>query len=328
MQAPLESLLKEYRKYEESTTVLFALSRLVIDNEKVGRLYGITRQIQVSGGRIAPDVSASSDGETGALFLELKWSLTPATAKDELLKLKKYCEASFSWKTAQVQRKDVVLVVAQEDAETAVSAIAELIRQGNTFLEQVSIWKWFFARPRPTGGLEATSEVLWLSKTYGKTRNQALEALISSASGFRVPNDVLRFSKYSYRFTKDKPPVQYTIATLLLHVLSSLRTKAGKESLKITPDLTDIIYERSKSFFPGPEAAESVQIRKKWIREALEAMIAAGIKEVTIPFQKTGNLDELVCEMLLPKRKGRGKGGMPHVKKLKAPDFTKQTRLD
>jgi hypothetical protein len=328
LQTSLESLVAEYRKYEESTTALFALSRLVIDNEKIGRLYGITKQIQVSGGRITPDVSASCDEERGALFLELKWSLTPATSKDELLKLKKYCEASFSWGTVQVQRKDVVLVVAQEDAETAVSGIKELIRQGNTFLENVSIWKWYFARPRSTGQMEAKSEVLWISKIYGKTGNQDLEALISSASGFRVPDDVLEFRKYSYRFTKDKPPVQYTIATLLLHVLSSLRTRPGKESLKIKPDLTDIVYERSKSFFPGPEAAESVQIRKKWIREALEAMIAAGMKEVTIPFQTTGNLDEFVCKMLLPKTRGRGKPGMPRVRKPKAPDFTKQTRLD
>lgn len=328
MRESITSLQEEYRKYEQSIAVLFALSRLVRDNEKIGRLYGITKPIQVIGGRITPDVSASSNGGSAALFLELKWSLTPATAKDELLKLKKYCEASFSWGSTPVQRKDVVLVVAQEDADIAVSAIEELIRQGNAFLERVAIWKWFFARPRSTGQMQAQSDALWMSKVHGKTANSELEALVTSASGFRVPDDVLKFTKYSYRFTKDKPPVQYTIATLLLHVLSSFRTRPEKESLKISTDLTDVVYDRAKTFFPGPESPDSVQIRKKWIREALETMVAVGIREIKIPFQMRGNIDEFVCQLLLSKKGSRGRSGMLRVKRIKAPDLTKQTRLD
>ncbi len=226
MQDSIETLIEQYRKYEGSTTVLFALSRLIIDNPDVGRLHGVTKDIKVEGGKITPDVSARTENDSAASFLELKWSLTESTAKDELLKLKKYCEAKFGWTSTPVLRKDVVLVVAQEDADIAVAANHELIKQGNTFLENISVWKWFFAHPRKESD-KGASDALWISKIFGKSGNKALDSLVSSASGYRVPNDVLEFNKYLYRFTKDKPPVQYTVAILLLHVLSSLRTKSS-----------------------------------------------------------------------------------------------------
>lgn len=323
----IDSLIEQYRKYEGSTTVLFALSRLIIDNPDVGRLHGVTRDIKVEGGKITPDVSARCENDTAAIFLELKWSLTESTVQDELLKLKKYSAANFAWTNIPVVKKDVVLVVAQEDADIAVRAIQELIRQGNKFLENVSIWKWFFAHPRRESENEG-SDALWISKVFGKTGNGALERLVSSASGYRVPNDVLEFNRYLYRFTKDKPPIQYTVAILLLHVLSSLRTKSDKETLEISTDLVDIVYERAKSFFPGSDSAESIQIRKQWIREALQGMIAAGIREVKVPFQMKGPLDENVCKMLLKKQKSvRAKTGMPRVKRIKPRESEGQTKL-
>jgi hypothetical protein len=179
-------------------------------------------------------------------------ALTASTVGDELLKLKKYCDAKFSWTSGNpVTGKDVVLVVAQEDADIAVAAIQELIGQRNIFLGSVAIWKWFFAHSRKNQGNGGSSDALWISNAFGKSGNHALDSLVSAASGYRVPKDVLELNKYLYRFTKDKPPVQYTIATLLLHVFSSLRSKSEKEVIPITMNLADIIYERSKSFFPG-----------------------------------------------------------------------------
>ena len=325
----LETLLEQYRKYEGSTTVLFALSRLIIDNPTVGRLNGVTKDIQVQGGKITPDVSAHGQSDSDAIFLELKWSLTASTAGDELLKLKKYCDAKFSWTSGNpVTRKDVVLIVAQDDADIAVATIQELIKQGNSFLESVAIWKWFFAHPRKDQASGGGSDALWISKVFGRSGSNALDSLVSTASGYRVPKDVLELNKYLYRFTKDKPPVQYTIATLLLHVFSSLRSKSEKEIVSITMSLADIIYERSKSFFPGSESAESIQVRKQWIREALQALVNAGFKEVSIPFMMKGRLDENVCNMLLKKSKGGRKGaGMPKVKKPKTTNMNGQDIL-
>ena len=166
----LETLLEQYRKYEGSTTVLFALSRLIIDNPTVGRLNGVTKDIQVQGGKITPDVSAHGQSDSDAIFLELKWSLTASTAGDELLKLKKYCDAKFSWTSGNpVTRKDVVLIVAQDDADIAVATIQELIKQGNSFLESVAIWKWFFAHPRKDQASGGGSDALWISKVFGRS---------------------------------------------------------------------------------------------------------------------------------------------------------------
>lgn len=313
MQASVTTCIDEYRKYEASTAVLFALSRLITDNPKVGRLYGVTKDIRTKNNKITPDVSASCENDTAALLLELKWSLTPETAKDEILKLKRYCEASFSWNKADVKKTDVVLVVAQEDADTTIKAIEELIRQGNTFLNTgVSVWKWYFARPRGNARNSSGNESMWLEKVWGSTRNINLELIMNSASGYQIPNDILRFMRYTYRFTKDKPPVQYTAGMLLLHVLSAFRTRSDKrEALRITTDLTDTVYERAKSFFPVRDpSSETVQVRKQWIREALAALIRATIKEIKVPFQTRGSLDEYICRMLakIPKPRGRPPG--------------------
>lgn len=297
MQSPYDACVANHIKYEGSTAVLAALARLVEDNPSLGTVFGVTRDIGTSAGIIAPDVSVKSTNLAGAVFFELKWTLTSSTAPTEILNLKRYLEAQFNWGGPQVGTADVVLVVNEEDASLTVAAADALVTSGNTFLTRgLAIWKWHYSTGRDIHGEPS----IWFEKIWGTSTNQELERLISSPSGYQTPPEILRYIRWTYRFTKDKPPVQYTIGALLMHVFSSFRTRTDvKETLRISATLTDTVYERAKGFFPNRDPSnDTIQVRKQWIREALSMMGRIRMEEIRVPIQTRVQLPEYICRRI------------------------------
>lgn len=286
------------------------------DHPEIGVLHGVTRDITTSTGIITPDVSAKASNGSAAIFFELKWTLTPSTVSDEILKMKSYCEAIFKWEGEIVRPVDVVFVVNEEDAAIAKASADSLLSSGNDFLKSgFTIWKWHFSPGRALGGEPS----IWFEKIWGVTVDKNLDGLVSTPSGYQTPPEVLRYLRWSYRFIKDKPPIQYTIGMLLMHVFSSFRTRTDQsESLHVDLSLTDAIYERAKGFFPAvAPSSETIQARKRWIREALKTMIDVSLAKVRVPTATRIPLQEMIC------RKIQGRairvGGRPPPRRIRRP---------
>jgi hypothetical protein len=322
----INTCIDEYTKYDGSAVALAALAHLVEGNPGLGNVHGVTKDITTSKNPITPDLSVRTADRTGAIFFELKWTLTKSTAQDEILGLRKYLEADFVWTDSKVNPVDVVLIVNEEDADLAVGATNQLLAAGNTYLgSNLAIWKWHYSTGRGMRG-EAS---MWFEKVWGRSSNIELERLISSASGYKTPSDVLTYIRWTFRFTKDKPPIQYIIGELLMNVFSSFRTKTDKrEELEITANLTDTVYDRAKTFFAGKDpSSESVQLRKRWVRDALRMMPEIGLGTIRVPYLTREGLTESLCDRIkkyLDRRQRRSGSG--RVKRPKVSPF--DTRLD
>ena len=317
LSAIFEDCVADYIKYEGSTAVLAALARIVVENPSLGTVYGITKDVSTGSGTITPDVTIKSADSAGALLFELKWTLTRSTAPSEILDLKRYLDAEIRWNPGSRATVNVVLVVNEEDASIAIGAVNNLVSSGNTFLSTgLAIWKWHYSTGRDIGG--ETS--IWFEKIWGQSGTE-LEQVVQS--GYRTLPEVLRYIRWTYRFTKDKPPVQYTIGTLLMHVFSSFRTTThAKETIDVDASMTDTVYERTKSFFPNKDPSnETVQARKQWIREALSSMRDLGMAEIRVPTQTRDSLQVFLCRKVqtLVKRleKKRTRSRSPRVGRVR-----------
>ncbi len=238
-------------------------------NPELGRFIGESHQLLTEDGdELTPDISSLFNSDRCGLTFEIKYSVG-SSVDDYLLKAKRYRTALRGWpnSTGKVEATDVVLVCNANDTQRVLNSLSKLSQgqDGEGFFVSpgFSVWQWIMGL-----GKENREESMWLQRVYGKTRNPNLEKLADTPGGVRITEDVLRYLRFQHAFVRDKPPVQYTIVFLVQHVLPK------------QPDVPsydigyDTVYDRANSFFPGWwEAGEkTVQIKKAWIREALDQM--------------------------------------------------------
>lgn len=295
----------DFVKYRDTATVLSAVKRVLDDNPNVAKFVGIEYTIKTLDNKeITPDL-CSRHNPGAALLFELKWSVSGKTIKDELLDLRKYRIARFAWETGKpvVSAIDLILICHMDDAKIVVSAVNDLIQiPENKFLAEkgFAVWAWSIGLPKGSN-LKAVEEMR-LQCVHGKTANRELEKLIQTPGGIRIPHEVLEFLRFKYLFTKEKPPVQYTMAVLLLHVFTSFQKNThSSEVLNITRNMLDMIYDRAKTFFPGwGHATEAtIQTKKAWIQEAIDKFVAIKMNIVKLPLSRTRKqVQEILCERL------------------------------
>jgi hypothetical protein len=101
--------------------------------------------------------------------------------------------------------------------------------------------------------------------------------MVGQPPGLILPEESLTYLRSSFNFTREKPPVQYTIITLIQHVFSLFQDpRRGPWVYELT---TDMIYEKAKLLFPSWHEldTETIQMKRRWITEALETMYAIGM---------------------------------------------------
>jgi len=252
----------------------------------MGRFIGVEHELTTENHRkVTPDLAAVYDHDTKGLIFELKWSLPSGSEllKAELLDLKKYSFVRHNWGTSSgtVDYHDLVLICHVDDVKRVVSVIDELVKASAIRPEGLTVWTWTITPPK--GG--ERKEEMRLVPMYGKTRNDEIETMIRAPGGILIPEDVLMYNRFQYNFIRQKPPVQYMMTILIQNIFSSFQQKSERDYYKIKIDL---IYERCKAFFPSWREAdtETVQIKKKWIREALEMMV-----ELKLIERDTGEAD-------------------------------------
>jgi len=271
-----ENCVRDYRKYADTVAILSAIFHLITSHPTIGRFIGIEHELETKNHRkVTPDLVSVYDNDTKGLIFELKWSLPLRgdLLKTELLDLKKYSFKYSNWKTpsGSVDYHDFVLVCHIDDVKRTVEAVNELIKAPeNEFFraDRFAIWTWAITPPKE-GERKEEMRLLWV---YGKTKNNEIERMIHEPGGILISEDVLRYLRFLYMFICQKPPIQYTMAILIQNVFPLFQQKSERDIYKIK---VDMIYDRSKVLFPSWREAdvETIQIKKRWIREALEKLI-------------------------------------------------------
>lgn len=263
-----------YQKYHDTVAVSVALYDLFRSNPLLGKFVGESHQLfTFDDEELTPDISTSYEANSKGLVFEIKYSIG-ASVKDVLLSAKRYRNAVKGWPSGAVEHVDVVLVCSAEDTQIVSSAIQELIEEtADPFFssEGFAVWQWIVSSTRE----EMRPEAMWLQPVMGATRNSSVEQLIHSAGGIQISEDVLTHLRFQHMFVRDKPPVQFTIIFLTHHILP----KTEKESYEIS---LDTIYQRANSFFPPwwESAEKTVQVKRQWIKEALEMLVEMKLVEV------------------------------------------------
>jgi hypothetical protein len=308
---------EEFGRYRDTTRVLAALRQVIQLNARIGRFVGIEHTFDLDDDKeITPDLSADYDEDRAGLLFEIKARISAASARNELLGLKRYFVARQSWDgKSKVEHNDIIMVCHVDDANVVHAALEDLLKTpDNGFLEEngVAVWAWSLCIPKG-GDVDADPE-LRFEKIHGRTKNTAIEKMVGKAGGILVPPEVFASLRSAYLFTKEKAPVQYTMAFLLMHVLTSFQDSTHRSTeVRLSQDMTDDIYERAKNFFPGwrDASSDTVQSRKKWIREALDLIVRTRFR-VTLPLPHTHKrVEEIICSKLERLRKKDGSYGRP-----------------
>jgi len=273
-----QECVRAYRRYADTVAVLCAIYHVLKKEPRIADYVGIETKLRNSyGNDIRPDLVVMCEARTKGLLFEFKWSL-PFSEKHlekEVREIKKYAVPCSQWKNSngKVDYHDVVFVCHIEDVQRTLTTISKVAKETDyDFLtsDGFTVWTWTISAAR--GG--ERREHLIITNAYGKTRNTTIENMINQPTGLILPEEVLTYLRSSFTFTREKPPVQYTIIALIQHVFSQFQDPMrGRAVYEVT---TDMIYEKAKIFFPTWHEfdVQTVQIKRRWITEALQAMFA------------------------------------------------------
>jgi hypothetical protein len=276
-----QDYIRAYRRYADTVAVLSAVYHILQKSPVVVDYVSIEKKMKVANGKdITPDLAALYESRSKGLMFEFKWSLplSEPLLEKEVKGLKKYFTECLNWKntSGKVAYHDVVLICHVEDAQRVVSMLLKVANeQGFEFLNQsgFAVWAWTISATREG----QRGEHLVLTNIQGTTRNSIIEKMMKQLPGLILPEEALTYLRSSFNFTREKPPIQYTIITLIQHVFSQFKDpRRGPAPYELT---TDMIYEKSKILFPSWHEfdVETLQLKRRWITEALETMYALKI---------------------------------------------------
>lgn len=308
---------EEYKKYEDTVAVTIAIRKLV-DETSTARLWGISRKIQTSDKtEIRPDMSFESNNpERSAVFFEFKWSLTSSSVRSELDGIKRYRLAHVIWEDGEAAYNDVVLVVHSELAPIVKKALADMTSSGDSTLSSgFAVWSWSYSVPRKSE--EGTEPVLVIQPFEGALQNQSIASMIGH--GYKIPPEVMRSDRQKFFFIPDKPPVQYTMAFVLVHPLSFFQDPTKKRSVVNLNESTvfDVAYELANKLYMGrsPEDGNDASFPGNWMKEAFSKLSLIGLDTVTLPFKPRKTILKYICDRLRnPPKKPSPKGTKPRTK--------------
>lgn len=276
-----QEYIRAYRRYADTVAVLSAVYHILQRQPILVDYVVVEKKLKtVEGKDVNPDLAAMYESRSKGLMYEFKWSLPnsePLLGK-EIKELAKYFIECVDWKnaTGKVIFHDVVLICHVEDAQRVVSLLSSIANEaGFGFFNQpgFAVWAWTISATREG----QRGEHLILTNVHGNTRNQVMDQLTKQLPGLILPEESLTYWRSSFNFTREKPPVQYTIITLIQHVFSQFQDpRRGPAPYELT---TDMIYEKSKMLFPSWHDfdVETRQLRRRWIGEALETMYSLEI---------------------------------------------------
>jgi len=342
-----QDCIRGFRRYADTVAVLSAVYYVLKKAPRVADYIGIETKLKNRyGNDITPDLVALCESRTKGLIFEFKWSL-PLLEKllqKEIREIKKYAVPCSKWKnsTGKVDYHDLVFVCHIEDVQRTLSVVSMVAKEtGFDFLtsDGFAIWTWAISAVR--GG--ERKEHLIITNAYGKTRNTAIENMINQPTGLILPEEVLTYLRSSFTFIRQKPPIPYTIIALIHHVFSQFQDPTrGRAVYEIT---TDMIYDKAKIFFAAWHEfdVKTIQIKRRWVTEALEAMSVLNIIRrrvekpdtwlIPIPTLKTREpIQSALCKKLSkhqlkitkrPVRKGR-----PRTKPIRFKVSPKMKRID
>lgn len=342
-----QDCIRDYRRYADTVAVLSAIYHILNRKPIVADYIGIETKLRNSYGNvITPDLVALCEARTKGMMFELKWSLpfSEDRLEKEVKELKKYAVPCSQWKNSngKVDYHDLILICHIEDSQRLLPTILKVGKEkGFDFLtsDEFAVWTWTISAAR--GG--ERREHLIMSNPYGKTRNVSVENMIRQPSGLILPEEALTYLRSSFNFTRQKPPVQYTMIILVHHVFSQFQDPRRRRLVyEIT---TDAIYEKAKILFPSWHefGVDTVQIKRRWITEALEAMFALNIIgklvgkpeswRIPIPTLKTRKSIEYVfCKKLskyqLKVAKKPARRGRPRARPIRIKVHPKMKRID
>jgi len=331
-----QNCVRDYRKYSDTVAVSCAIYSYLMKHPDMAKFVGIEHRLQNHQGTPAtPDIVATFDDDRRGLIFELKWSL-PSDEKlleQEIKELRKYVAPLSHWRrpSDKMETQDLILICHIDDAPRAVEMVRRLAKEtAQSYLakEGFAIWSWTITSAKKG----ERKEELRLLPIYGKTHSQKIEQLINQAGGLLFPEDVLTFLRFTFTFVREKPPLQYTMTVLIQNILSTFQRNPERELYDVH---IDMIYERAKSFFPSWHEydAATIQIKRKWIGEALEKLCELGLCgrvpdkddwwKIPIPILRTKKaVQEVLCMKIAKahlkhtkfKRRGRPRLSAVHPK--------------
>lgn len=343
-----QNYIKAYRKYSDSVAVLSGIYHLLLGKPSIADYIGIETKLQNSQGNdLTPDLVMLYEKRTKGLLFELKWSMpfSESLLEKEITEIKKYVSPFSNWRNSSgtVDYHDLVFVCHMEDAERVINTVSKVAKEAEfEFLNSngFALWTWSIYVAR--GGEH--KENLVLRSAYGRTRNTVLENMLTKPTGLILPDKVLTYLRSTFSFIREKPPVQYTIIKLLHNVIPQFQnpTRDRGETYEID---TDMIYDKAKILFPSwsDYDAQTIQIKRRWIREALEKLFSLGLIGkpavkpnswlIPIPTIRTrGPIHSALCKKLakneIKQKTRRSRKGRPRKKPLKLKAHPKTMKID
>jgi len=330
--------IREVDRYYQTVLLTIGLKDHLDNHAKECRFVSAEpRFFAREGHEIRPDVVIQYTSGYGALC-EIKTSLPMPDGYllNSLSQIEKYSIDVTGWDTPdhRVKDHDILLFCHALDFDRVVQRIQQWLEDGSIKIsKKLCICEWSTITSPKTG-----KDVVLIRKRFGDTSCDELNRMLQENIVVDIQKVVIDYEKC--KFTRKEPPLEYTMQELWVNVFREMTTKT--ESFEVSID--EILKVAIDYYIPWSNIeGEYSQVRRTWIRKAVEGFCAIGLAEQSesnpqrfrILHQKQIQKDildymiEALCNLTIkqtPKRPMVDQEATTPQKPLS--DFTRENRAD
>jgi len=230
---------------------------------------------------LTPDIILQTREKNPIGFaIELKSSLSNTeSTKEELLKMQRYNDNLIGWATEnqKVREHKIVFGPRFEDSGKVKEAFKQLTENKKIKLvKQFLIWDWALTQSLKF----QKKETIILMQTSGELLENDLKKLNARLKeGIEIDTTDVRISTSleSTKFTRKRPPVEYTMLELWENILSRFCNYNNNYTTTVDK-VTDFLNSFESALMTNTDG-NKFKIRKEWIEEAFDKLVEIELAE-------------------------------------------------
>jgi hypothetical protein len=269
--------ITEIDRYYQTVLLTLGLKDL-IDNTDIGCRFVSAEPLFKTVGsnkEVFPDIVLQYDNDNLGIIVEVKTSL-PAVdffLLEDLKQLELYSDKLLGWETQNKEVVDhsIVLLCYALDADRVTQKVTQWIQEGKVKVtRKFCIVEWSVLQSLKFG----EKDVFLIRHKKGETGCTPLDSQFLKNIKIEVDRIVIKYEKC--RFVRKEPPVEYTMDQLWTCIFPAIHEITEDFTCNIQ-DILDIAYEY---YIPWSRInGEYSQVRKRWIKKAMETFCSIGLAE-------------------------------------------------
>jgi len=273
----MEKRISENDRYYQTVVLTLGLKDYLNHNETNCRFVSAEPRFYTvsTNNEVKPDIVLQYGANNGVLC-EVKTSFpnNETYLLRALKQIEKYSTDVVGWDSPdrKVDSHDILLLCPMMDYDRIITKLNEWLKAGKIKVtKNLCICEWGMILYPKWG-----KDFILIRKRQGKTNCEELNKILESNITFEVQKLHLNYEQC--KFTRKEPPTEYTMRQLWLDIFPALNKKIED----FTTSVEEVLEIAYKYYIPWSNLeGEFSQIRKTWIKKAMDSFCEIGLAENT-----------------------------------------------